>query len=156
MFLLIFFGANIKDSFFNLIDRSSPPPEKEATTSQVPKPKEATPAAESAGATESAKPKETGGEVNKKNFEIRILNGSGKAGTAFEAKNFLTSRGYKVVSIGNADNFNYQKTVARVKESRQSITSPLTKDLKERYAISVSSFLPENESYDVLIIIGGL
>jgi len=155
VFLLIFFGANIKDSFFNLIDRSSPPPEKEATTSQVPKPKEATPAAEGTGTTESAKPKETNEEVNKKNFKIRILNGSGKAGTASEAKNFLTSRGYKVVSIGNADNFNYQKTVVRVKESRQSITNPLTKDLKERYAISVSSFLPENESYDVLIIIGG-
>lgn len=149
--LIYFFRTNLEDMF--IPKKSEPtPPSVENTISEPPK--EAAPSGQKE-ATPSANTKKEEPQISKKDVKIRILNGSGKSGTASEAKNFLESKGYVIVSVGNAGNFDYQKTQVRIKKSKQAISDPLTKDLKQRYAINVGSNLSENESYDVLLIIGG-
>lgn len=146
---IFIFWPNLKDIFLkeatdkNLLNE----PKKSATSASLDR-REATSSA-SKEATKSA-PK----AVTKKDLKIRILNGSGVAGTADSARDFLTSKGYVVDSVGNADNFNYKKTVVQSKKSVGSIIGLLTKDLDERYAISIGSTLTESESFDTLIIIG--
>jgi len=148
-----FFRTQISDMIFSK-PGSSNDSTTQATQSSSPKPKEATPSSQKESSS-SAEVEKKSPVVNKKNYKIRILNGSGKTGAALEAKSFLESKGYLVISTANADNFNYTTGQIRVKKSKQLISSPLTKDLKQRYSISVGSVLSENEPYDVLITIGG-
>lgn len=147
-----FFWPNIKEAFLtqrNQVDTTS---QKESTQGATTKQKEATSEAEQKQATPSSKPKKV---VNKKNYTIQVLNGSGTAGAAGQARDFLTSKGYLVKDTGNADNFNYAKTTLRIKKSKKAISDLLTKDLKPRYAITVGSPLPEGEQFDIVIIVGG-
>jgi len=147
-----FFRTQISDLVF-----SKPGGSNDSTTqssqSSSPKPKEASPNSQTESSP-SAQPKKEQA-VNKKNYKIRVLNGSGKVGAAADAKTLLESKGYLVTSTGNADHFNYTTSQIRVKKSKEIISGPLTKDLKQRYSISVGSVLSENEPYDVLITIGG-
>lgn len=114
---------------------------------------ENTPSSNQNESSPSAQPKREP-VIIKKNYKIMVLNGSGRAGAAGEAKTFLESKDYLVVGTANADNFNYSATQIRVKKSKEEISALLTRDLKQRYSISVGSSLSEAESYDVLIIIG--
>ena len=49
-------------------------------------------------------------------IRIGILNGCGKKGMASRLQAFLTDKGFNVQSTGNADNFNYRKSVVYYKE----------------------------------------
>jgi hypothetical protein len=44
-------------------------------------------------------------------FRIEVLNGTGQAGLAHEAKRELLRRGIDVIETGNADNFEYTESV---------------------------------------------
>lgn len=44
-------------------------------------------------------------------FRIEVLNGTGKAGLAHEAKNGLLNRGIDVIAVENAKNFDYPESV---------------------------------------------
>ena len=146
---LFLLWPTIKEFFFQN-DGKYIEPTKVATNTSLPK--QATPPADQSVATPSTQPKE---QINKAGFKIQVLNGTGKVGAATNMRDFLVSKGYSVVGTGNADNFNYQLTIIRLKESKKEITEHLTKDLEERYAISVGSPLSEGESFDILIIVGG-
>jgi len=146
---IFIFWPNLKDIFLkDSSDKNLLNEPKQSTTSADLERKVATSSA-SKEATKSAVR-----EITKKDLKIRILNGSGKAGTADSARDFLISKGYVVDSVGNANNFNYKKTVVQAKKSVDSIINLLTKDLEERYAISIGSTLAESEPFDTLIIIG--
>jgi hypothetical protein len=45
-----------------------------------------------------------------KDVKVKILNGCGKSGLASKVKKKLASKGFKVMSVGNADNFQYEKS----------------------------------------------
>ena len=45
------------------------------------------------------------------------MNGSGVAGKASVVKDLLEENGYTITSIGNADSFDFERTVLRFKES---------------------------------------
>lgn len=143
---LFLLWPTIKEFFFQKGEKYSEPT-KVATTTPLPGSKAATPSA-----TESAKPNSS---INKADFKIQVLNGTGKVGVATNMRDFLVSKGYTVVGVGNADNFNYQTSFVRTKESKKEAADLLTKDLAERYAISVGSPLSEGEQFDILIIVGG-
>ena len=49
-------------------------------------------------------------------IRIGILNGCGKKGMASRLQAFLTDKGFNVQSTGNADNFNYRKSIVYYKE----------------------------------------
>lgn len=44
-------------------------------------------------------------------FTIEVLNGTGERGLAHEAKRGLLHRGIDVISVGNADHFDYEESV---------------------------------------------
>ena len=92
--------------------------------------------------------------LKRSSLKIEVLNGSGVPGTAFDATTFLEGKGYSVTETGNASNFNFSKTEIRLKKSKESFRTLLTKDLGERYTIIKGAALEENSSFDSQVIIG--
>ncbi|OGD95547.1 hypothetical protein A3F02_01100 [Candidatus Curtissbacteria bacterium RIFCSPHIGHO2_12_FULL_38_9b] len=94
-------------------------------------------------------------EVDKSQAVIRILNGSGKAGVASSVKDFLESKGYKIGSVGNAENFGFEQTVIRLKDSFKNFREVLFSDLSDNYSVKVSEDnLDATDSADIEIIVG--
>ena len=92
--------------------------------------------------------------LERANLKIKILNGRGVAGTAADAKEFLTNLGWQVTEVDNASSFDFAKTQIQIKESRLRFLGLLTKDLENRYTIIEGEKLSETESFDALITIG--
>ncbi|OWZ83935.1 LCP family protein [Natranaerobius trueperi] len=92
-------------------------------------------------------------EVSKDNITIEVLNGSGVSGVAEDASDMLEEVGFDVVSIGNADNFDYQssKVIAR-KEPRKAAKevaleinqADLLVELKDDFEAMVTVIIGEN------------
>ncbi len=103
------------------------------------------------GPTES-----TGGaNLNKSEPKIRVLNGSGTAGIASVVKNLLEGKGYAVSAIGNADSFEYERTVLRFKASFKKFEQVLTSDLSNDYSVTSSADdLEATDSADIEVIVG--
>ena len=86
---------------------------------------------------------------------VAVQNGSGEEGVAGAGADTLRELGYDVVSTGNADNFEYENVTIQVKASQEDILPLLEEDLSESYTIGeTSTDLPEDESFDALVIIG--
>lgn len=98
----------------------------------------------------------TGGATNndRSTITVEILNGSGAPGAANKAKTILTGLGYKVVNTGNADSFNYEKTVIQVKSTKSNLLPLLKKDLSSTYTIGDASSSLANSTAGARIIIG--
>ena len=90
----------------------------------------------------------------KDEVKIKVLNGSGTSGKATEVKTLLKEKGYQEILTGNAESFDYTKTVLQVKKSQSEISSVLKNDLKDNVSSLKESTLPETEAADVVIIIG--
>ena len=105
---------------------------------------------------ESPTPEATvGASLDKSEPKIRVLNGSGKAGTASSVKDFLESKGYKVASIGNAQNYDFSQTVLRFKEGFKKFEEVLFSDLSDKYSVKVDSDnLEATDSADIEVIAG--
>ena len=92
---------------------------------------------------------------SKKSLSVAVQNGSGVAGAAAKASDFLKGLGYNVTSVGNADKDDYQNTKIQVKKSKVEFLNLLKADLSKNYTIGeATSDLPENSTEDALIIIG--
>lgn len=90
----------------------------------------------------------------KEELKIKVLNGSGTKGKATEVKDLLTDKGYGEILTGNADNFDYIKSVIEVKKDRQEAANWLKKDLKENVSDFKISTLSEDQAADLVLIIG--
>jgi len=94
-------------------------------------------------------------EIDKSEPQIRVLNGSGIAGVATSFKDFIEGLGYKVASIGNADNYDFAQTEIRFKEDFKDYESIIVSDLSSKYSVEVSSDdLESSDSADIEIIVG--
>lgn len=94
-------------------------------------------------------------KIDKSSAKIRVLNGSGKAGLASAVKDFLEGKGYKIVAIGNADSYDFEKTVIRLKKSFEKFEEALTRDLSDKYSPEVADEnLEATDSADIEIIVG--
>ena len=93
-------------------------------------------------------------KLNRKDFKIKVLNGSGISGKAKEAASILEKLGYKVIEIGNADSFDYKETVIKIKEEKKNFASLLTDDLKTYYTVSEKTVLLEENGVDAVVIVG--
>ncbi len=88
-------------------------------------------------------------------LKISVQNGSGESGVAAKASEILKTAGYDVVSTGNADNFDYTGVTIQIKNSKKSLLSGLEDDLSNDYTVSdTSTDLPEDETFDALVIVG--
>ena len=109
------------------------------TNSPAPSPQEAT---KSAG-------------LDRSEPKIRVLNGSGKAGIASVVKDFLEGKSYKVTAIGNADNFDFEKTTLRFKATFAKFANLLEGDLSSNYSVAVDEEeLEATDSADIEVIVG--
>ena len=86
---------------------------------------------------------------------INVQNGSGEAGVAGTAADVLKSAGFTISSTGNADNFDYQDVTIQIKNSEKAALADIEEALSADYTVgNTSTDLPENTSYDVLVIVG--
>lgn len=94
-------------------------------------------------------------KLDRADLQIRILNGSGEPGGAGQVQEYLEGLGYEVVSVGNADNFNYDQTQVSLKEELLSFSDLLISDLAEEYEVSTGVGVVEpEEEYEALVILG--
>lgn len=93
--------------------------------------------------------------LDRKNLTIEILNGSGTPGVAKKASDILTGLGYKVVSTGNADNYDYATTEVSAIATKKSYLTLLSKDLSGSYTVEVNNTpLTASSSANARVIIG--
>jgi len=62
---------------------------------------------------------ESGKMSMRRTFSVSLLNGSGKPGLAVRAKAKLVAQGFRLITVGNADKFNYRQTEIRYSSKRQ-------------------------------------
>lgn len=135
---LVFFGVSkMINSDFKL-NFSLPKFEKEKPTPTPKKAEEPTP-----------EPK-----VDKEKLRIKVLNGSGTAGRASEVKSLLSEKGYQEILTGNAASFDYKTTVIQAKKDAQDAVAVLKKDLEDSVKSPKVETLKDDETADVIIIIG--
>jgi len=104
---------------------------------------------------EQAEENTDGTESKREELKIQVLNGSGVAGAAGKAADFLEGLGYKDIDVGNADKSSYQETVLSIKEEKNNYKELLVKDLEEEYELSDEiETLESTSSYDVVITLG--
>ncbi len=112
----------------------------------------------SAGVTELASPSPeatVGANLDKSKAKVRVLNGSGKAGVASSAKDFIESKGYKVASVDNASNYDFTQTVIKLKTAFANFKDALVADLSGKYSVTASSTpLEASDSADIEVTVG--
>lgn len=92
--------------------------------------------------------------IKRDEIKIKLLNGSGTPGKASEVKEILNKEGYQEIITGNADSFDYKTTVFEIKKEKKEALVFLKEDLKDYLSKFDSKNLAEEETADVIIIIG--
>lgn len=90
----------------------------------------------------------------KEELKVQVLNGGGVAGKATDVKAILSDKGYVDIITGNADNFDYSKSEIQVKKSKSQAASMMISDLKDYITSPTQTTLSEEETADVVFIIG--
>lgn len=115
--------------------------------------------AEKPTVTPSAKPTtnpvDSATGLDRSTLSVEVQNGSGEVGAASKGSDILKSFGYKVIATGNADNFNYENVLIKIKSIKSNFLSLLKKDLGFSYTIgSASADLSATSSADAVVIVG--
>ncbi len=93
--------------------------------------------------------------LKRTDIAMQVLNGTGQAGVASKAKEYLEEQGYEDIDTDNADRFEYQETVILIKEDVDDYRKLIIQDLEEQYIISDNEeTLDDGAEYDAVIIIG--
>lgn len=126
-------------------DTPTPSEEEEAEVSETPTP----------SVKPTSNPVDKASGLNRSQIKVAIQNGSGEAGVGAKASDYLKGLGYNVVSVSNADNYDYQGTTVKVASSKSDFLALLKKDLGFEYTVSNSSSdLSSSSSAEALVIIG--
>lgn len=93
-------------------------------------------------------------DISKEEVSVQVLNGYGKSGAAYRAYLQLTDAGFREVSTGSADNFNYTETTISYQNLGLKIFAEEIEDaLAEDYE-NISLELDKDMEEDILIILG--
>lgn len=132
-------------------DIETPTPEQETPTPENKKPTE----------TPTTTPKPTSNPIDKTSgldrgkLSVHVLNGSGAAGASKKASDLLESLGYNVIQIGNAENFDYEKTEIQITSAQSKYLDLLKKDLSGEYTIGTTTGEPGDDiKADAVVIVG--
>jgi len=109
-------------------EKSMITPTVEVTEKPTPTPEEKEEEKEKVTLTPTAKVR--GAVTSTKDLLIEVLNGTGEEGVAAKMRDHLTSKGYKDIDIGNAENFDYQGVQIRIKDKYKQYLSTLETILK--------------------------
>ncbi len=128
-----------------LLPTDTPTPSVEAELSETPTP----------SVKPTSNPVDKSSGLNRSQIKVAIQNGSGEAGVGAKASDYLKGLGYNVVSVSNADNYDYQGATIRVASTKSDFLALLKKDLGFNYTVSNSSSdLSSSSSAEALVIIG--
>lgn len=104
--------------------------------------------------TETASPS-AAPSVKREDLKIQVLNGTGKAGVAATAQEYLEGLGYKNVEIGNASSSDFTETEISIKDSKKDYLETLKSDLAENYTVSSEiKTLSSTNEFDTTVTIG--
>lgn len=117
----------------NLTSQPSPSPSVQATPEATPTP---TP------------------EPDRAQYNIRVLNGSGKTGLAATVADKLKGLGYQVDKTGNATNSAFTQTIVRVKADEEAFLPQIVKDLAPDFDAAGNTSLKDEDTVDIEIILG--
>lgn len=92
--------------------------------------------------------------IDRSEFKIRVLNGTGTSGLAAKTADTLKELGYKTDKVGNATNSAFTKTLIRAKKDNKALIDQLTQDLKEFNPVSEGE-LKDSDSADAEVTLGG-
>lgn len=93
--------------------------------------------------------------LNRKDFKLQVLNGTGIAGLAGKAKSYLENLGYVNIATGNDDSYSASTTQISLTSSSSAFLPLLTSDLKANYTLSDKvATLSANSPYDAVITLG--
>lgn len=93
-------------------------------------------------------------DIDKTEVEIKVLNGSGTPGLASVVKDLLEGKGWTVASIGNADSYDFPKTLLKFKPSAKKFEEALAADLSSKYSVETGEDLEASSAADVEVIVG--
>jgi len=94
-------------------------------------------------------------EISRTDLKVKVLNGTGVPGAAGKAAELLEELGWQGIKTGNADNFDYEKTVIQIKEDKKEYFSLLKEDLSSKYTVEEEAqTLSEDDSFDAVVIVG--
>lgn len=103
----------------------------------------------------SVNPVDSATGLDRSAISVAVQNGSGEAGAAGKAADFLSGLGYKIGSTGNADNYDYVNVTIQVKSAASKYMSLLKKDLGFSYTVGTTSAdLASSFASDALVIVG--
>lgn len=105
--------------------------------------------------TKSVNPVDASTGLDRSTLSVEVKNGSGVTGAASKGSEALKGFGYKISSIGNADNEDYENVIIQVKSTKSNFLALLKKDLGFSYTVgSTSADLDSSSTADALVIIG--
>ncbi|MDP3998155.1 MAG: LytR C-terminal domain-containing protein [bacterium] len=135
---------------------SSPTPTPTPTSEVTPTPEPKTTPTPTKKPTPTPVPQKvatTAAELKRQAISVQILNGSGAAGTAQKAADYLSGFSYTIGATGNAASYDFEKTVI---EAKTETTLDLLKtDLSAQYEIgTASATLSSSSPYDAVVTIG--
>ena len=103
----------------------------------------------------SVNPVDSATGLDRSTLSVEVQNGSGVTGAASKASDVLKSFGYKVASVGNANNEDYTNVTIQVKSTKSNFLALFKKDLGFSYTVgSASADLASSSTTDALVIIG--
>lgn len=92
--------------------------------------------------------------IDRSEWTLEVLNGSGITGAAGKTAEKLTSLGYTVVKIGNADNNDYEETQLLVTKSMLPNGNLLLEDIKKIIHVATISGELKNSTASARLILG--
>ena len=131
-------------------DTPSPTPEESGTPTPT---KKATPTPSKKVTPTPSKTADKSG-LDRSLLSIAVKNGGGVPGAGSKMSDKLKALGYNVTGAGNADNFDYEKTVIQVKATKKEYLDQLKKDLGSDYTLGTTSATLTGSSADAIVIVG--
>lgn len=92
--------------------------------------------------------------LNRSDWSLEVLNGSGVAGVAKKAADKLIELGYRVVKTGNADKQTYEENQFLVSKEMEDKADLVVADLKDTVKIATVSATLKDSTASARIIIG--
>lgn len=94
-------------------------------------------------------------QVNFAKYPILIQNGSGIPGEASNVSSILTAAGFSVSGTGNADSYDFTKTVIQAKaDVPASFITKLSDTLSKTYVVDKPQSLPDSSTNEIVVIVG--
>lgn len=108
---------------------------------------------ESASPTPTSTPREET-KLNRSEWSLEVLNGSGVSGLAKKIAEELESLGYKVIKVGNADKSDYEKTQILIQDNLKDQVDKVIADIGDIIKIASVAGELEDSTASAQIIIG--